>query len=660
MENFFKRFLRQKRSVFLWAFLLVLPPIFILSQAIFSLDIAFLWPDSTASWIRYPTPLSGFTRRYVDHGEFQKEFSIDGESGKQVSIHLKAFRKAKLWVNEFPVPLEFTQNWKEGSRGLISPWLKQGVNTIRVVVENPLGPALLWVKVEGLDLSIRSDETWKVKAESLPYARAVRADDTRVNPDSRNFPTPFQSLSQKWVSLLLIFGLTIVIFSAAPLLRRMGDMDSLPRIVLLAIFGAWIYLFGEKMVKIGPHTGFDAGNHLDYIFYIIKNQRIPLPTEGWSMFHPPFFYLLSAGFLQIVGPLFSWKNLFPFLKIVPFLCGIGNVWVSYSLLRMVFPDDRARTMGGVILAGFLPMNIYISAYVGNEPLHAFLIGLSLLACVRILRSPDVGFWSMTIMGVLLGLALLTKVTALAIIPVVTFFLFYKLIRTFPSYPMAVLARLGLFLLTLAAIAGWYYARNVMHFSTPFVVNWNLPGNLWWQDPGFHTLDYYIGFGESLRHPFFSGFHSFWDAVYSTFWGDAYLGGKAFVAGRHPFWNYEYMSAVYLLALPATGFFIMGLVKGITIPFRAKEGDSGITWAFLLLILYVLGIFFIYGTLKVPVYGQAKSFYFLAAMAPITVFGALGFGVVRDWLASSHLIVVRALFYGWLGTLFTSIFLSFAG
>jgi hypothetical protein len=660
MENFFKRFWRQKRSIFLWGFLLALPPIFILSQAIFSPDIAFLWPDSTAAWIRYPTPVSGFTRGYADQGEFQKEFSIDRKLKTQVFIHVKAFQEAKLWVNEFPVPLEFTQNWKEGSRGLISPWLKQGVNKIRVMVHNPLGPALLWMKVEGLVPPVRTDETWKVRFHSHPYVQAILADDTIINPEGLSLRTPLQSLSQKWVILLLAFGLTILLSSGAPFLGKIGEGESLPRVALLSIFGAWVYMFGAKMVNICPDTGFDAGNHLEYIFYVFKNRRIPLPTEGWSMFHPPFFYLLSAGFLQGIGSFFSWDNLSPYLKIIPFLCGMGNIWVSYSLLRLVFPADRARILGGVTLAGFLPMNIYISAYVGNEPLHAFLIGLSLLACVRILRSPDVGFRPMIVLGVLLGLALLTKVTAFAVASVTTLFLLHKLLRVFPSRPGRVATRSVVFLLTLTAVAAWYYVRNVIHFSTPIIVNWNLPGKLWWQDPGFHTVDYYIGFGESLRHPYFSGFHSFWDAIYSTFWGDAFLAGKALVAARHPFWNYDFMSLVYLLALPAVGLLAVGLVQGIRLAFRGREWNSRVIWAFLVISVYAVFVFFLYGTLKVPVYGQAKAFYFLGIMAPLTVFWAEGFGTARDWLASSRFIALRALFYGWLGTLLASIYLSFAG
>ena len=121
-----------------------------------------------------------------------------------------------------------------------------------------------------------------------------------------------------------------------------------------------------------------------------------------------------------------------------------------------------------------------------------------------------------------------------------------------------------------------------------------------------------------------------------------------------------MSAVYLLALPATVFFAIGLVQGIRKALRGKEWDTRVTWAFLVMTLYSIFSLFLYGTMKVPVYGQGKAFYFLAAMAPITVFGALGFGVVRGWLSSSRFIVLRALFYGWLGTLFASIYLSFAG
>ena len=133
-----------------------------------------------------------------------------------------------------------------------------------------------------------------------------------------------------------------------------------------------------------------------------------------------------------------------------------------------------------------------------------------------------------------------------------------------------------------------------------------------------------------------------------------------MAKRPDVWNYDYMSAVYLLALPAAGIFLVGLLKAVQMAFKGKDPGSRLIMAFLIISLYSVGLFILFSTLKVPIYGQAKAFYCLAAMAPITVFGSLGLGVVGDWLGSSRLIVVRALFYGWLGTLLTSIYLSFTG
>jgi hypothetical protein len=218
----------------------------------------------------------------------------------------------------------------------------------------------------------------------------------------------------------------------------------------------------------------------------------------------------------------------------------------------------------------------------------------------------------------------------------------------------------LFLLAMSVVCGWYYIRNIIRFGRPFMINWNLPGQRWWQDPGFHTIQYYLSFGEALRHPYFSAFHSFWDAMYSTFWGDGLIGGLALIAKRPDVWNYDYMSAVYLLALPATGIFLIGLFRAVQMALKDKEPASRLIMAFLMISLYSVGFFILFSTLRVPIYGQAKAFYCLAAIGPLSVFFALGLGMVNDWLSSSRLLAARAIFYGWFCSLLTSIYLSFAG
>jgi len=119
-----------------------------------------------------------------------------------------------------------------------------------------------------------------------------------------------------------------------------------------------------------------------------------------------------------------------------------------------------------------------------------------------------------------------------------------------------------------------------------------------------------------------------------------------------------MSAVYLLALPAMGILVLGFIKAVQMSFREKELNSRLMMAFLIISVYSFGFFLGFSTLRVPVYGQAKAFYCLAAMGPISVFFALGLDRVNDWLSPSRLLAVRAVFYGWFGTLIAAICLSF--
>ena len=659
-EIIFRKLFLTRPFLAITAALILGPAAFLFFECYYSPDVPFIFHHSGASWIMHPTPIFTVARGYPSEVDFSREFTYDRGPIGQVFVHLIAFKEVKLYVNEFPISTKSLQgiNWKKETQIQISQWIRRGTNSIRAHVRNPMGPALLWLKIGGLKDSIVTDETWKVRIESAPFVQAILADDTRLNPDSRTVPTPTQSFIKKGRTIFWIFVASIGLWGIGRFFFQGHRMKILPRTALVGIMMVWIYLFLGKTVKIDSTAGFDLPGHLDYIFYIIKNRTIPLPTEGWSMFHPPFFYLLSAGFLEILNPLFSLVRPFQVLKIIPFICGVGNIWVAYAFGRMIFRDNPVRIFFLVLMAGILPMNIYMSAYVGNEPLNAFLVSLSLLMVVYIFRSPETRASQMIYLGLLLGLALLTKITAWAILPVVVVFLAFKMIRIDQRKLKDVASKLGLLLLVIIVISGWYYVRNIIHFGRPFMINWNLPGQQWWQDPGFHMIQYFLGFGETLRHPYFSCFHSFWDSIYSTFWGDGMIGGKAFLIGRPAVWNYDYMSAVYILALPATGIFCIGLFKAVQRALRDKEASSRLIIVFLIISLYSVGFFILFGTLKVPIYSQAKAFYGLSAMGPISVIFALGLGAVHNWLASPRLLVGRAIFYGWFGTLISVIYLSF--
>ncbi len=666
IKGMFQRVLRKllltRPAVTISVALILGPAGFLFYQCYYSPDVPFILNHSNAAWIRYPEPVSTYTRRYTDIAYFSKGFSLDQDPRGKVIVHMKAFRNAQLYINEIPVFPESRreENWKKEIQIEVSQFINPGENSIRVEVQNPMGPALLWLRMEGLKKPIATDETWKTRIKTGPYIQAILADDTKTYAESQTVPTAYQSFSKKGTSILLIFLASIGLWGVGRLFFQGKRMKILPWAALGGILMVWIYLFLAKMLKLDPYTGFDMTNHLEYITYISRNKDIPLPTEGWSMFHPPFFYLLSAGLLQISKLFSPFASPFQVLKIIPFLCGVGNIWVAYTFGRMIFSDNPIRIFFVVLIAGVLPMNIYMSAYVGNEPLHALLASLSLLRLIDIFRSPEISYSKMIYLGIFLGLASLTKITAWVFVPVVAIFLMFKMICIDRKMIKEAALRIGSLLLIIVAISGWYYIRNIIYFGRPFMINWNLPGQQWWQDPGFHMIQYFFGFGETLRHPYFSCFHSFWDSIYSTFWGDGMVGGKVFLKGRPAVWNYDYMSTIYLLALPTVGIFLIGLCSAIQIALTGKERDSKLIMGFLILCVYSITFFILFSTVRVPIYSQAKAFYSLSAVGPISVVFALGLAAIHNWLSSRHLLVGRAVFYGWFGTLISVIYLSFGG
>jgi uncharacterized BrkB/YihY/UPF0761 family membrane protein len=66
------------------------------------------------------------------------------------------------------------------------------------------------------------------------------------------------------------------------------------------------------------------------------------------------------------------------------------------------------------------------------------------------------------------------------------------------------------------------------------------------------------------------------------------------------------------------------------------------------------------TFRVPYYAQAKAFYVLSAIVPLSVVAGAGLSLVPDALGEDRHRVVRALYFGWLGALAGCLGLSYLG
>ena len=369
------------------------------------------------------------------------------------------------------------------------------------------------------------------------------------------------------------------------------------------LLAAWALLAVNNITKIPLYIGYDIAHHYAYISYITEKGAIPLATEGWQMFQSPLFYLMSAGLREFLSLFLSANTVQYMLRVIPLCCGALQVQLAYQATRYVFPSRNDLQMMGTIVGGFLPMNFYISQVVGNEPLAgvlsaaAIVIALGILTQTGPLSRGKLVFW-----GVVSGLACLTKVTAVLLIPAFVLVLIY--VMSMKEEPAQnIISGLAIFLGAVVIVSGWYYLRNWIAMGKPFLGGWDISrGQVWWQDPGYRTIGDFVYCGKSLSHPVYSDIYGFWDAIYSTFWLDG-LNSSIVSYEIRPPWNYDFMiSGAVLSLLPAAGI-ILGFITGIGKPGAAHPGQVFSAYC---ITVYFTALLYLYVT--VPIYSTAKATY----------------------------------------------------
>jgi len=102
------------------------------------------------------------------------------------------------------------------------------------------------------------------------------------------------------------------------------------------------------------------------------------------------------------------------LRMLGMLMGIGQIILIFACLRLVFPGNPRRQIIGLLFGTFLPVHIYMSHYTTNECLGALLGTASVYVCLRILRKEQASVLEYGMLGMCLGLGMLTKHTSLVV------------------------------------------------------------------------------------------------------------------------------------------------------------------------------------------------------------------------------------------------------
>ncbi|MBW2400829.1 MAG: hypothetical protein JRG80_16400 [Deltaproteobacteria bacterium] len=632
-----------------------------------SSEIPYLSQRGPTRWIMSPLPVSAelqqWGRASAPVTSFRRGLPVPTVPESAV-LALRAYRGFVVVLNGEALPdgRDDGATWRRKSTLELAPLLQPGWNEIRIDVANAHGPALIALRITGLAEPVASDGSWEVWRDGRRLGAAMIADDTRRNPAARAVETPFEALTGLRNVLLGLFVAAVVTFLGVRRFAGGTAPVALPFAAFAAACVAWLAALAGKFVRIPLEVGFDARHHGLYVDFLRTNGSVPLATDGWSVYHPPLFYAVAAVMQWLGESVAGAAGGAVGMKALPFLAGLANVWVALALCRRLFPGEASKHLLATVFAAVLPMNLYSAAYFSNETFHALLAGLALLVAVDLLLESAATARRVFFLGVLLGLALLTKFTAVLVTAVIAFFLGFKLIAVERIGPLRLAQLLAWFALPPLLLAGWFYLRNALLFGDPLIANWgHLPGETqkWWQQPGFHTAAFYLNFGDSFSQPYLSAFHSYWDSLYSTLWGDGGIAGRVNPTQRHGFWNYDFMSTAYLIAIPASGFALAGALRCVM---RAlSDDDPGRRAAFSLVTTLTYAVLFglTYMSLRLPYFAQAKASYGLVVMPVLSLFFADGFAWLDEALARRGLYLPRAVAFGWFAVFVVVCFLAFA-
>jgi hypothetical protein len=588
--------------------------------------IPLLVSEGGAQWVRLPEA-SRLPIRWSEPSTTHFRYRLDVEKApEQALLTLRAMKQAAVYLDGFFLfrsPMD-GQGWKKAHVIDLAPRLVSGAHELRIDVINENGhPALLTYCPA---LKIQTDGSWEASRDGEYWLSALPVDEIPHLPLSRTFLRADRAL---WDSLPVFMPIFLFVFlwvytvERLPINRLTKIQPSASGVRYLLLIG-WFAMAVNNFWKLPLAVGMDNTGHWLYIQYIAKSWRIPLAKEGWQMFQPPLFHFLEAIVYKLFIPVFSTETVIRILKLLPLLCGALQAEICYRAMRYAYPQRESLQVIGTLLGGLLPMNLYISQSLGNEPLAGLLTAMVILCTIRMIAGDFLPTCKNKILiGFLLGLALLTKITVVLIIPPVLLVAAY--IGFWKSNSMMEGAwlwiRFAAVVLGVAfVLCGWYYLRNYFEMGRFFIGGWDSLRQInWWQDPGYRTPRQLYGFGPALFYPVFSSLHGFWDAIYSSFWMDGFL--SAYI---RPPWNYGLMlSGAWLSLLPT-----MALIVGGAFAVFSRDGGPQrrmLRFTLSCVLLYLAAIFYIF--LTVPILSSAKASYALGLIPCFALLAAKGFEIL---------------------------------
>jgi 4-amino-4-deoxy-L-arabinose transferase-like glycosyltransferase len=258
----------------------------------------------------------------------------------------------------------------------------------------------------------------------------------------------------------------------------------------------------------------DEVSHLWVVKFITEHLRLPNHGD-----------VLSGGLEAVYGPLPQAGYLPHILisKLLPFsdvaltaltarfgslVMGISLVWIAYFLARELYPKNR---LAGLILPTaivFHPQMVFVDAYTNCDVTAATASSLIFLLVVRMIRH-GLNLWSCCAVGLLSGLAVLSKYAALSVVGAALLGLIAAGWLNGASLG-AIVASVGLALSALALSCNWWFVRELHEYPNDLLGTKTMRSI--WAVATDKPLEFDSGLWSVISR------FGWWRMVYFSFWG----------------------------------------------------------------------------------------------------------------------------------------------
>ena len=393
------------------------------------------------------------------------------------------------------------------------------------------------------------------------------------------------------------------------------------------LFSVAILMRINNAIRYRTGNGFDAVENVQYIELLMRSWALPSPDAAWATAHPPLFYYLAAGLWHGLVEVGGQGDFLVILPLLISLAGLVPAIVAFRCIGQRAPGDSSRAVMASALLLFLPVHVYMAPMIGEELLATAWISLALWCALprafgassgeSVLPRVGQGFS----VGVFLGLALLTKMSAVLVVSAIVCAWLIQAVSA--GHWTSALKSCGVLLVTALAIGGWYYIYTFWTYGYLYPQDLAVHQKIFEMPPGHRAWLDYLRFPlATFRDPQLLNpdlLHSVWGGTYDTI----YFDGHRHFLGQSPTIT-RAGTALTLLGLLPTLAFGVGMFRGVR---RALSEPGGWDTILLLTTLFLL-VGYVLFTWNNPWYVTVKGSYLLGLSIPFAFYTS---ECLMDWM-----------------------------